>query len=260
MPPCCWPSTSSGLSTVPQSSTATWRTTRDLAGVEVDLDDGDVGAERERGVALVEVGLGGRARRSVAVAEQPGRRFGVRRASSAHDSALAGTPATPTVPASVSTTMSATSASSRWAASCLAFSTSSLGGLVDGRAAELQRPRAAGAAARGDEVGVAVDEADALDRDAGLVVDEHGERRLVALAVGERAGPHGGRAVVVDLDGAELLGAAAGGDLDVGGDADAEGDPVAALAARRLLARAARRSRWPRRRRRAACRSGRCRT
>jgi hypothetical protein len=26
MPPCCWPSTSSGLSTVPQSSTATCRT------------------------------------------------------------------------------------------------------------------------------------------------------------------------------------------------------------------------------------------
>ena len=79
-----------------------------------------------------------------------------------------------------------------------------LGGLVDGRAAELQRPRAARAAAGRDEVGVAVDEADAVDRDAGLVVDDHGERRLVALAVGERAGAHGGRAVVVHLDGAEL--------------------------------------------------------
>ena len=80
----------------------------------------------------------------------------------------------------------------------------------------------------GTSVGVAVDEADAIDGDPGLVVDEHGERRLVTLAVGERAGPHGGRAVVVDLDGTELPGTAAGGDLDVGGDADAEGDTVAA--------------------------------
>ena len=27
-PPCCWPATTIGLSTVPQSSTATWRSTR----------------------------------------------------------------------------------------------------------------------------------------------------------------------------------------------------------------------------------------
>ena len=100
--------------------------------------------------------------------------------------------------------MSATSASSRWAASRLALLDQQLGRLVHGRAAELQRARAAGAAARRDEVGVAVDEADAVDRDAGLVGDDHGERRLVALAVGGRAGAHGGRAVVVDLDGAEL--------------------------------------------------------
>ena len=38
------------------------------------------------------------------------------------------------------------------------------------------------------------------------------------------------------LDLAELFGAAAGGDLDVGGDADPELDRVAALAARRLIA------------------------
>ena len=112
----------------------------------------------------------------------------------------------------------------------MALSTSGLGRLVHRRAAELQRARAAGAAAAADEVGVAVDEPDPVDRDAGLVADDHRERRLVALAVGGRAGAHRRRAVVVDLDGAELAGAAAGGDLDVGGDADAERDPVAALA------------------------------
>jgi hypothetical protein len=45
-------------------------------------------------------------------------------ASSDHDRARAGTPATPMVPAAVSTTMSATSASRRDAARRLAFSTS----------------------------------------------------------------------------------------------------------------------------------------
>ena len=57
MPPCCWPATSIGLRMRPQSSTATWRSSVDAAGLEVDLDDGDVGAERERRVALGEVQL-----------------------------------------------------------------------------------------------------------------------------------------------------------------------------------------------------------
>ncbi len=61
---------------MPQSSTATWRTTRDLARVEVHLDDGDVGAEGERRVALVEVALGGEDTREVTVAEHRGRRIG----------------------------------------------------------------------------------------------------------------------------------------------------------------------------------------
>ena len=59
----------------------------------------------------------------------------------------------------------------------------------------------------------------------------------MALAV--RRGPHpdGGRAVLVDLDRAELLAAAAGGDLDVDADPDAElpavaGCPPAACSAR----------------------------
>ena len=55
----------------------------------------------------------------------------------------------------------------------------------------------------------------------------------MALPVRERAAVHRRRAVGVDLDLAELGRAAAGGDLDVGGDADAELDRVAALGAGR---------------------------
>ena len=58
----------------------------------------------------------------------------------------------------------------------------------------------------------------------------------MALAVRRRAGAHGGRPVVVDLDAGELAAAATGRDLHIGGDADAERDAVAALAPLGLLA------------------------
>ena len=48
MPPCCWPSTSSGLTIRPQSSTATCRSSVDPARLGVDLDHRHVRAERER--------------------------------------------------------------------------------------------------------------------------------------------------------------------------------------------------------------------
>ena len=48
MPPCRWPSASSGLSTNPASSTVTIRRSIDLAGLGVHLDHGHVRAERER--------------------------------------------------------------------------------------------------------------------------------------------------------------------------------------------------------------------
>ena len=48
MPPCCWPATSSGLRMRPQSSTAMWRSSLTPAGLGVDLDHRDVGAERDR--------------------------------------------------------------------------------------------------------------------------------------------------------------------------------------------------------------------
>ena len=58
MPPCCWPATSSGLRTRPQSSTATWRRSSTTPGLGVDLDHRDVGAEGVGRLALVEVELG----------------------------------------------------------------------------------------------------------------------------------------------------------------------------------------------------------
>ena len=55
MPPCTWPSTIIGLMTLPQSSIARVALDRDLAGLGVDLDLGDVRAEREREVRRVVV-------------------------------------------------------------------------------------------------------------------------------------------------------------------------------------------------------------
>ena len=121
----------------------------DLAGLGVDLDDGDVGAERER--------RAGGLRRRVSMRQQlAGRRRRRRARPTSCDTA--GVPATWNAPSSLSSTMSASSASSSWAASFLACSTSSIGGLVDGGAALLQRARAHRAAAGRHEVGVAPDE------------------------------------------------------------------------------------------------------
>ena len=58
-PPCTWPSTISGLTCTPQSSTATYCSTSTCAGLGVDLDRADVRAERPREVRRVvgDVGL-----------------------------------------------------------------------------------------------------------------------------------------------------------------------------------------------------------
>ena len=60
-PPCCWPATSVGLSTVPQSSTATWRTgvTRPVSRSTSTTDDVRTEGVRRAGLALV-AGLGQR--------------------------------------------------------------------------------------------------------------------------------------------------------------------------------------------------------
>ena len=115
--------------------------------------------------------------------------------------------------------------------------------LDDRRAADGERARAVGAHAEGDLVGVAVDDLDALDRDAEPVGDELGEGRLVPLAVAVRSGEDRDAAGRMDPDlgafvepgaRAERAGDGRGRDaagLDIGGDADA-----AQLAARRRLA------------------------
>ena len=91
MPPCCWPSTSSGLRMRPQSSTAMWRST-DLAGLRVDLDDGDVGAERVRRVGAVEVELVAQRARLEPLGQQLGSLDAEASVGPRHD--FAGTPAT----------------------------------------------------------------------------------------------------------------------------------------------------------------------
>ena len=79
-----------------------------------------------------------------------------------------------------------------------------LGGGQHGVAGRLQRPRAHGAGAAGHGGGVGVDEPDLLHRDAEHVAGHHGERGVVALAVGAGADRHRRRAVLVDLDRAVL--------------------------------------------------------
>ena len=103
-------------------------------------------------------------------------------------------------------------------------------GLLDRRAALLQAAGAAGAAALGDQVGVAPFQRDLVDRDAELVAGEHRPHGGVALAVRRRPGQDGGAAVGVDLDGSVLAGVtrfgSGAGDLHVAGQSDAQLDRV----------------------------------
>ena len=98
---------------------------------------------------------------------------------------------------------------------------------VDRRAPELERARATGAATARDESGVGLDVADVRQGEPEAVGDDHGERRGVPLAVGRGARAHGRRAVLVHLDRAVLVRRPAGSDLHVGAHADAELPAVA---------------------------------
>ena len=137
----------------------------------VDLDDGDVGAERERRHRRVEDVLGGKAAvgavGEVAPAEAARRRAGdVEAAVLEHDVADV-----------------------RLEAVCrpLAGRVDELGGRRgEGGAGELHRARPDGQAAGGNRIGVAVDDLDAVDRHAGGVGDDHRPRRLMALPVRRR--------------------------------------------------------------------------
>jgi hypothetical protein len=105
----------------------------------------------------------------------------------------------------------------------------------DGGTGLLHGAGPAGDAALRDHVGVAVDHPDALHGDARAVGDEHGPRRVVALAVGVGAGADEGGAVGQELDAAVLGAGHARGPVDEGGDADAELDGVAGRPPGRLL-------------------------
>src|SRR6516164_7377447 len=105
--------------------------------------------------------------------------------------------------------------------------------LDDGRAADGEGTRAIGAHAEGDLVGVAMDDLDALDRNAQPVCDELGEGGLVALAMTVRSGQdrhtagrmNTERSTLVEASpSAERPGDGRRGDaagLDIRGDADA---------------------------------------
>ena len=83
-----------------------------------------------------------------------------------------------------------------------------------------QRARAAGPAARGDPAGVALDDADLLERHIQPVVQHLGIGRLVALAVGLGADQHRDRPVRLEAHGG-VLGRVAHGRFDVIAHADA---------------------------------------
>ena len=181
------------------------------ARVEVDLDDGDVGAERERGPVLVgtpssaaSVSGSGERRRPAVGQLGPRQRRGRHAGDADRPAASCRRRRRPDRPR----------ASTRPGAR--ARSTSDTAAPMDRRPAELQRPRAPGAAAAWHEVGVAVDEGDPLDRDAGRSWTSIAYAVWWPCPCDEGAGAHRRRAVVVHLERAELAVVAAGGDLHVG--------------------------------------------
>ena len=230
-PPCTWPSTSIGLRMRPQSSTAMWRigSTRP---VSVSTSTTDTCAPNGNDAPDCTKSCSTASGRPSSLAFV---------AISAQVIAFDGTPATPSVPSSVST-MSSGAASSISAARLRARSSTPRDALEHGAAADLQRPRSARPTAARHEGGVGLHERDAIHRDAELTGDELRVSGGMALPVGRRARLHGGAPVGVHLHLGVLARGAAGGDLDVGADADTEQLDVAAS---RRAACSARRSSYP---------------
>src|SRR4029077_8773044 len=90
------------------------------------------------------------------------------------------------------------------------------------------RARAAGAAAEQQLVAVALNEADAVERNPETRHQHLRERRVMALAVIKRAGDDGDAAIRIEADAAHLL-ALRRGDFEIGADA-AAADPAARAA------------------------------
>ena len=156
MPPCCWPATSSGLRIRPQSSTATWRTRRDPARSR--CRPRRRRRARRTGTSAPSWSKSSRRRRC--------RRVAAARATSAQVTRRRrARRARRTRPSSVSDDVvdGRLQQVRRHAAGLVEHL---VGRRVHGAAAELQRPRAAGAPAARHERGVGLDEADRLHRDA----------------------------------------------------------------------------------------------
>ena len=141
------------------------------------------------------------------------------RASSPRLTDRPGTPATETLPSSITRSSSAHSKCS--AASFSTFFAHDLGGLVDGVAGDHRAAAREGAGAPVELVGVAGDDIDVGDGDAELVGGDLGKAGEMALSLRADAGRDAHLAVRLHLHLRALVGADAGA-FDVAGDADAD--------------------------------------
>ena len=217
----------------------------DPAGLGVHLDHRHVGAERKAGLGLLEdhrgaeaVGLGlilapgwYHLRPSVGAALRIGGGLGELGPAERRGRARRRRRGRPPS----SSTMSSGAASSRWAASLLALArtaSAALSTAVPPICSERDPPVPLPWGTR------AVSDCTKWMRSIGMPsrsVTSIEKRRVVALPVGGRPDPDGRAAVVVDLDRAPLGPEAAGGDLHVGADPDAELHGVVAIPAGLLL-------------------------
>src|SRR5207302_3013888 len=99
----------------------------------------------------------------------------------------------------------------------------------------LHRPRADGAVAPLDRIGVRLHDPNRLHRYAQLLGRDLGERRFVPLPEGGGAAADDDRAGRLDMDATPLRPDALGGDLDVDGETDAKLQPVAVRTPARLF-------------------------
>ena len=194
----------------------------DVARVEIDLDHGDVRAEWEGRPALVEDEVGaerlGRSCGELGPGELAGRHAGdADRATGVVDHDVV------------------ERRFEQRGRKMLRLDNQRIGRAGDGRATELQRPRATSATTTGYAVGVSIDQRDAIYRNAGLRRDEHRVGRLMALTVRGGPGEHRGRTVSMHLERAVLARPTARGDLDVDRNADAERSTIASRTANLLL-------------------------
>ncbi|CAB4882202.1 unannotated protein [freshwater metagenome] len=182
-----------------------------VTGLFVDLDDGDVRAERVGGVALGEIEFVGEL---VALLLRLGRELNPRDDLGGHAGDLEATVTLHDV---------SLRGLEQTGSNLLALLQHVLAGDEHCRPSSLQRTRTHRARTARHEVRVGLHVADLVHRNAELVGDDHRERRVVRLAVARRTDHHRCATVVIDGDLA-VLGEQTerGGDLDVRRNADTE--------------------------------------